>query len=67
MREQNQSLKCCQPFELLHTYSEMGLRFFNTGNVGSADQRAKKLPSIKLAHTLAEMAEAADFLWDLQL
>ena len=46
-REQKQSLKCCQPFELL-TYIEKGFRSFHTGNTRSVGQRAGKWSSIKL-------------------
>ena len=44
LREQNQSLKCCQPLELL-IYFGKGFRSFATGNIGSVGQRAAKVDS----------------------
>ena len=47
MREQNQSLKCCQIFELL-IYFRKGFRFFYTGKIGYVGQRAAKLLAVKV-------------------
>ena len=46
-RVQNKPLKCCQSLELL-MYIKRGLRSFYTVIMRSLDQRAAKLPSIKL-------------------
>ena len=66
---QNPPLKCCQPPELF-TKLNRGL------NISML--KISKLPAVKLwewfnpglyalAHTLAGMAEAADFSWELQI
>ena len=47
LREQKLPLKCCQLTELL-IYIERGFRSFHTFDIGSVDQKAANLLSIKL-------------------
>ena len=47
LREQNPSLKQCKALKLL-TYFEIRLRSFNTIYMKSLDQKAAKLPSVKV-------------------
>ena len=47
MREQNLTLKCCQPLKLL-TYFERRFRCFNVGNLESVGQTAAKSLAVKV-------------------
>ena len=47
LREQNVSLKFCQPLELL-IYFGKGFRSFHTSNIGLVGQRAAKLLAVKV-------------------
>ena len=48
LREQNLSLKCCQPLELL-IYFGKGFIYFHTGDIGSLGHRTAKLLAVKVA------------------
>ena len=58
MREQNISLKCYQPHELLIHFGK-GVRSLYIGNIGSVGQRAAKLLAVKVEVLKKKFAASA--------